>query len=110
MTSHIRTQDPYVDKVFLMQRIIGFDDELLAKRGGEPLQKTFVRPAKLPSTWSIVQTKQQKCWVCDRHIYSLLFWNKEIGELRNLKAVNYKIILENLVPLPYETKRPVLYC
>ena len=50
------------------------------------------------------------CWVCDRHIYSLLFWNPEIGWLKDLKLKNEQIVLRTIKPLEFETKRPVLYC
>ena len=29
INSYIMTQDPYLDKIFLLQRVIGYDDQLL---------------------------------------------------------------------------------
>lgn len=63
-----------------------------------------------PSTWQLVTDSRIHCWVCDRHIYSLLFWNPEIGRLKDLKVKNEQIALRTIKPISHETKRPVLYC
>ena len=58
-------EESHLNQSLVISRILGYDEQLK------------VNPPK--SNWSIV-TPEHKCWVCDRQIYSVLFWNVEIGE------------------------------
>lgn len=62
-----------------------------------------------PSQWRIITSRHHKCWVCERHIYSLLFWNEDIGKLRNINVKNQEQFLKLIKKLPYKTRRPVVY-
>jgi hypothetical protein len=43
------------------------------------------------------------CWICDREIYSLLFWNEEIGTLKEVEIENEQEIInyiKEITPKP----------
>jgi hypothetical protein len=56
-----------------MQRHLGFDDHLVTKDKDKKIQKRINKI--LPSRWKVILDSKHKCWICDRHIYSLMFWN-----------------------------------
>ena len=31
--------------------------------------------------------EQDVCWACDRWMYTLIFWNKDIGEFNNINSI-----------------------
>jgi hypothetical protein len=64
---------------------------------------------KSPSEWQLVTDGATTCWVCDRYIYSLIFWNESIGNLKRLNVKNSQQIIDSLVRFPGETDRPILY-
>ena len=53
--------------------------------------------------------RSRRCWCCERHIYSLLFWNQNIGLNKNLIVGNQNLIIPKLKPFLIETERPVIY-
>jgi hypothetical protein len=89
----------------MLQRIVGYDEQLILRRDkGEPsLTGDF------PSHWRVVCNQAEKCWICSRHVYSLLFWSERIGRLKNIQAVNAEIALKMIKPFPRMTDRPVIY-
>ena len=56
-------------------------------------------------------TRSRRCWVCDAHQYSVIFWNKKIGETQSLRLSHPGRILKHLKRPPGdgEQKRPILY-
>lgn len=58
-----------------MQRFLGHDKEF---------------PGRRLSDWQLNTEpgEHQGCWVCDRQIYSLMFWNEKIGTLQNQRLKN----------------------
>jgi hypothetical protein len=63
-----------------MYRHLGFDDHCVTRDKDKKIQKKINKI--LPSRWKVILDSQHKCWVCDRHIYSLMFWNEGIGKVK----------------------------
>ena len=116
-------EDPFSDKIFVLQRIIGYDDQLQVKPSMQQLIGNKIRNEisllmkqrvtdhlQQPSSWKLITKRNKRCWVCDRKIYSLILWNNHIGRFKSLNIKNQSQIMANLKRLPYKTERPVIYC
>ena len=66
------------NQILLIQRYLGHDREFKDR----------------VSQWKITSKSDSDCWVCDRHIYSVLFWNKGIGNLMNTEIANKTTVLK----------------
>lgn len=44
-------------------------------------QRVLGHKAEMPGSgqWQMLTEKADECWICDRHIYTLLFWSPSIG-------------------------------
>ena len=63
--------------------------------------------------WRPVCDHMEKCWVCDRTIYSILLWSPGIGKIKQIDAKNKDQILRKIVPMaPSDPQiiRPIIYC
>lgn len=77
-TSHYHVSDPFTRKIFLLQRNIGYNNQLVVPM----LRKDQF--LKKPTQWNLITTPEKQCFVCQMHIYSICFWNSKIGEKQNL--------------------------
>jgi hypothetical protein len=69
--------------VFHLHRILGLDSQLAAEQG----------PA---SKWRLNTSDDQRCWVCNRNIYTILFWNKQIAKLKHLRIDNGQEVVQEI--------------
>jgi len=64
--------------------------------------------------WRMIDNDAQDCWICDRAVYSLIFWNEEIGQfllskvdqISNNKA-DQQYLVTKIEELKSETPGPV---
>ena len=68
-------------QTFHLQRKIGF-----------PELNTYNYTAPLHQ-WKLEMSSQDNCWICNRDIYSVLFWNESIGYLKDQDVVNKEELL-----------------
>jgi hypothetical protein len=50
------------EKLLIFQRMVGHKEEMPGS-----------------GQWKILTEKGDQCWICDKHIYSLIFWSPSIG-------------------------------
>jgi len=56
----------FASEILILQRKLGHDNEFMFQ----------------PSNWECDELNEKQCWVCNRQIYSLVFWNESIGALK----------------------------
>lgn len=78
-------QDVAAEKrLLLVTRMLGHKDDI----PGSGRWRIYTKPFK----------GRNDCWVCDHHIYSLIFWNELVGlvELRKYSAADAKYIVSRV--------------
>lgn len=59
--------DSHLERVLVLNRVLGHEKEFSVDQ----------------SRWQLQTSNDRDCWICDKLIYSVLFWNQGIGSLMN---------------------------
>lgn len=67
--------------------------------------------------WKMIDDNQGDCWICDREIYSIIFWNRIIGtmQIRKISAADQQYLIEEVNDINHnempktEDDNPLIY-
>ena len=59
--------------------------------------------------WRMIDDDTQDCWVCDRVVYSLIFWNEEIGQflVSKVDQADQEYLVTKIEEFKSEASEPV---